>query len=216
MGRGFENWGSWVLKIQQTKQVGQEWWYHPQNFYLTYANLSISENSPLWKCSHLIFLYIIGYNNISRRPHDPYDPSTPNSGVATPSPRIDVYGLNLRPHLWQTSALTAAVLCTSKWPSGNPHDIFPSSSVRVWRSCWTTGTVPRCFGCVTSSTTASRAQFPSFSSAPSGTAYTLATTWRSSQAASSYTRRDSYVSSCGCDRVMWLFRGIDVTVLSRH
>src|SRR6218665_1005726 len=40
-------------------------------------------------CSHLVFIYIIGYNNISWRPHD----TNPKSGqTATPKTvRIDVY-----------------------------------------------------------------------------------------------------------------------------
>jgi len=35
------------------------------------------------KCSHIIFLYIIGYNNILWRPHDPL---SQNLGVATSQP----------------------------------------------------------------------------------------------------------------------------------
>jgi len=29
--------------------IAQNWAYHPQNFYLIYTNLSVSEKSPLWK-----------------------------------------------------------------------------------------------------------------------------------------------------------------------
>ena|SRR6218665_307806 len=37
-------------------------------------------------CSHLIFLYIIGYNNISWRPHNPHaTPSSKNLGVVNPN-----------------------------------------------------------------------------------------------------------------------------------
>jgi len=59
---------------------------------LIYTNLSVSANTPL--CSNLIFLYIIGYNNISWRPHDPYDPPFHKLGVVTPRPQhpsIDAY-----------------------------------------------------------------------------------------------------------------------------
>ena len=41
------------------------------------------------KCSHLIFLYILGYNNISWRPDDPH----PNIWGRDPiTPMIDAYG----------------------------------------------------------------------------------------------------------------------------
>ena len=45
------------------------------------------------KCSHHIFLYVIGYN-ISWRPYDPHDPPIPKSGGCDSSSRIDDYAFS--------------------------------------------------------------------------------------------------------------------------
>jgi len=71
VGLGFKFGGSWVLQeFNRRRHVTQDWRYHPCNCYLTDTNLFIYENSPIWKCFHLIFLYI-GYN-ILWGPHDPH------------------------------------------------------------------------------------------------------------------------------------------------
>ena len=89
-GSGFKNRVSWALNLQQTRHVAQDWGYHPWNFYLIYTDLSISEKLPLWKVLYLIFLFIIGYNNISWRPHSPLTSKSEGSRPLNP-PRIDVY-----------------------------------------------------------------------------------------------------------------------------
>jgi len=43
------------------------------------------------KCSHLIFLYIIGYNNILWIPHDPHPKIW---GSRPPTSKIDAYAFN--------------------------------------------------------------------------------------------------------------------------
>ena len=51
------------------------------------------ESRHFWKCSHLKFLYVIGYNNISWTRHKPV---IPKSGSHDPQvPRIDAFGLDL-------------------------------------------------------------------------------------------------------------------------
>ena len=41
-------------------------------FLFNYAQIiQLVKSHQFGKCSHLIFVYIIGYNNISWRPHDP-------------------------------------------------------------------------------------------------------------------------------------------------
>src|SRR6218665_4202136 len=87
----FENWGSWDLKVQQKDSTGfrvPSWkvLFNIQKYvYFCKVNTLDSEYS------HLIFIYIIGYNNISWRPDNP---PTPKYGrVATPiTTRIDAYG----------------------------------------------------------------------------------------------------------------------------
>ena len=65
----------------------------PGKFYLIYTNISISAKTPttrhFGKYSHL---GIIGYHDISWRPHDP---PLQNLGIATPpTPRIDAHEQN--------------------------------------------------------------------------------------------------------------------------
>jgi len=86
-GSGFKNRVSWALNLQQTRHVAQDWGYHPWNFYLIYTDLSISEKLPLWKVLYLIFLFIIGYNNISWRPHSPSPQNLRGHDLSTPQDR---------------------------------------------------------------------------------------------------------------------------------
>ena len=51
-------------------------------FLLNYTHITLFRKSHRFgKCSHLIFLYIIGYNNISWRPHDTHDSQSQNLGM---------------------------------------------------------------------------------------------------------------------------------------
>ena len=63
-GSGFENRGSWVLKVQQT-----EAWGKGSSKLLYNINKLFLKSHHFGKCSHLILPYIIGYNNI-------WDPTT--------------------------------------------------------------------------------------------------------------------------------------------
>ena len=89
-GPEFENWGSnWrsrgSKKFNRWRHIAHAWGYHPRTFYLVVAYTQVilfMKSHHFEKCSHLIFLYIIGYN-ISWRPHDPTIP-TPKSGGCDP------------------------------------------------------------------------------------------------------------------------------------
>ena len=91
----YENWrvvgpslktgGSWVLKVQQTEAHSTEVLVLIPGIFI-YTNLSISEVTTFGKSFHLIFLYIIGYNNnISWRSHNP--PVPKSWGSQSPSPQ---------------------------------------------------------------------------------------------------------------------------------
>src|SRR6218665_318064 len=70
------------MNIQQTAAHSTGLRASPRKFYSTmYKLLYIREIITFRRCSHLIFLYIIGYNNISWKP---YDPSLSISGGRDP------------------------------------------------------------------------------------------------------------------------------------
>jgi len=46
---GLENWGWWVLKVQQKEAPSTGFKVSSPGFLFIYTNLSISKKSPLWK-----------------------------------------------------------------------------------------------------------------------------------------------------------------------
>jgi len=94
-GRGsrFENWGLWILVWKLgvvnfgLKTGGRgSWKFNRQR---RVAQDLLLKGQLSGKCPHFIFLYIIGYSNISRRSHDP---ASQNLGYCDSStPRIDAY-----------------------------------------------------------------------------------------------------------------------------
>jgi len=59
VGPSLKTGGSWVLKVQQTEERSTGLRVSSPDLFI-YTNLSISEQSPLWKlCFHLIFQYIM-------------------------------------------------------------------------------------------------------------------------------------------------------------
>ena len=69
------------------------------------------------KCSHLKFLYIIGYNNISWRPHNPH----PKIRGCDPSnPRIDAY---------------VAVNTSDRGKTGNTGDTSNKDDIKAGYTC---------------------------------------------------------------------------------
>ena len=82
-GRGsrFKIWGSWVLKVQQTE--ARSTWLRvssPEFVFNIHSSFNFYKVTKFRKCSHLISLYIIAYNNISWNPTTPI----PKSGGRDP------------------------------------------------------------------------------------------------------------------------------------
>ena len=76
-------WMSWVLNTNRLRHIALVWGHNLRLFLkFNYTSLQIFfEVIISGKCSHLIFLYIIRYDNISpQRPHDP----VPQSGGCDP------------------------------------------------------------------------------------------------------------------------------------
>src|SRR6218665_1925337 len=68
----FETWGSWVLKAQQKEVRSTRFRVSSRELFIQYTQICLFlQSRHFGKCSHLIVLYIIGYNNISWRCHDP-------------------------------------------------------------------------------------------------------------------------------------------------
>lgn len=84
---------SGLKKFNRRKYVAQDRQYHPRNVYLIvqlYTNLSMSESDHLGKCSHHIFLNILGYKHFLGDPTTPSAPTTIHPKiywVATPQPQ---------------------------------------------------------------------------------------------------------------------------------
>src|SRR6218665_1318608 len=79
-------------------------------FLFNYTQIIVFLKSSRFKnCSHLIYLYIRGYN-ISWRPKTAYGPSFQNLGVATPNPRIDAYANSHVMRRSMTSSFTKSIL----------------------------------------------------------------------------------------------------------
>jgi len=74
--------------FNRRRHVAHDLGYHNRNFYLIYAYFSISEQSPLWNCSHLKFLCIIRLVIFHGDPRHPQDTPTQNLGVTTPTPGL--------------------------------------------------------------------------------------------------------------------------------
>src|SRR6218665_1736941 len=77
---GFENWGSsWVMKLQQmeTLNTGSKA-SSPEILFNIYKSFFFLKSHHFGKCSHIILLYILGYNMS-------WNPAT------SPTPRIDAY-----------------------------------------------------------------------------------------------------------------------------
>jgi len=68
----FENWGSQTLKVQETEACRTGLRVSSPEFFFNYTQIILFLKSyHFGKCSHLIFLYTRGYNNILLRPRDP-------------------------------------------------------------------------------------------------------------------------------------------------
>src|SRR6218665_2040519 len=103
----FENWASWDLKVQQKDSTGfrvPSWkvLFNIQKYvYFCKVNTLDSEYS------HLVFIYIIGYNNISLRPDNP---PLQNMGGSQPlTTRIDAYGRGTGSQ-WRVSGMNEQTL----------------------------------------------------------------------------------------------------------
>ena len=69
-GSGFGNLGSWVLKVHQMEARSIILRVSLEEFLFNYTQIIIFLKSHHFgKCSQIVFLYNIGYNNISWRPH---------------------------------------------------------------------------------------------------------------------------------------------------
>ena len=101
--------------------------------------LSISAKSP--KCYHLIFLYIIRYNNISWTPPDP----APKSGVTTPNPQDRcICHLPLFVQFLFLPFLFLAIFFFSSFPSPIPPCFLPPAfSLSSSYSCVESETLSR-------------------------------------------------------------------------
>src|SRR6218665_2908541 len=89
--------GSRVLKLNKRKDVAQDLGYRPRKCLLNIHKSVYFCSHHFGKCSHLVFLYIIGYNNISWRSHDP----TPKSGGRDLQPPHNCY------YLWYERMITS-------------------------------------------------------------------------------------------------------------
>jgi len=72
VGQGLKTGRLWALKVQQMEACSSRLRVSSPEFLFNCSQILIFLKSHHFgKCYYLIFLYIIGHSNISRRPHDP-------------------------------------------------------------------------------------------------------------------------------------------------
>jgi len=66
VGPGLKTGGSWVLNVQQTGALSTGLRVSSPKFFINiHKSFYFRKVTTVGKCSHLIFLYIMGYNTIS-------------------------------------------------------------------------------------------------------------------------------------------------------
>ena len=91
LGLGLKTGVSWVLKIQQTEANRFQSIILGNLYLIIYKSYYFWKVTTFGRCSHIITLYIIGYDNISWKPCQPHD-TLPKSRGRDPNPRVEVYG----------------------------------------------------------------------------------------------------------------------------
>jgi len=118
----FEISGSWVLMVPQMEACSTGFRASSPEFLFNYTQIILFMKSHRFgKCSHLIFLYIVGYTNISWRLHDPHPKLwglRPN-----PLPRIDAYACFLPESVTLTSWLPIITKKTGRRSTRASHKI---------------------------------------------------------------------------------------------